>query len=134
MRTNFQRKWATLIFGPKFAQKWILGSDFQKSKSGFGINTSKILCVPIFSHNGQLLSFWPKFGGWQTFLLPYSLNIKAYICANSKIQLATMEQIWGCFIQIWGCFIGHLYVRPFVNLNQLPIVETVILSCLKRVE
>ena len=30
------------IFGPKFAQKWILGLEFQKSKSGFGINTSKI--------------------------------------------------------------------------------------------
>ena len=50
------------IFGPKFAQKWILGSEFQKSKSGFGINTSNIPCVPIFSQNGQLLIFWPKFG------------------------------------------------------------------------
>ena len=48
--------------GPKFAQKWILGSEFQKSKSGFGINTSNIPCVPIFSQNGQLLIFWPKFG------------------------------------------------------------------------
>ena len=49
-------------FSDKFAQKWILGSEFQKSKSGFGINTSNIPCVPIFSQNGQLLIFQPKFG------------------------------------------------------------------------
>ena len=36
--------------------------EFQKSKSRFGISTSKIPCVPIFSQNGQLLIFWPKFG------------------------------------------------------------------------
>ena len=50
------------IFGPKFAQKWILGLEFQKSNSGFGINTSNIPCVPIFSQDGQLLILWPKFG------------------------------------------------------------------------
>ena len=50
------------IFGTKFAQKWILEWEFQKSKSRFGINTSNIPCVPIFRHNGQLLTFWPKFG------------------------------------------------------------------------
>ena len=32
------------IFGPKFAPKWILGSEFQKPKSVFGINTSNIPC------------------------------------------------------------------------------------------
>ena len=26
------------LFGSKLSQKWILGSEFQKSKSGFGIN------------------------------------------------------------------------------------------------
>ena len=39
-----------------------MGSEFQKSKSGFGINTSNIPRVPIFSQNGQLLIFWSKFG------------------------------------------------------------------------
>ena len=62
MCTNFQTKLTLLLFEPKFAQKWILGSEFQKSKSGFGISTSNIPCVPIFSQNGQLLIFWPKFG------------------------------------------------------------------------
>ena len=36
------------IFGPKFAPKYILGSEFEKSKSGFGINTYNIPPVPIF--------------------------------------------------------------------------------------
>ena len=41
----FRHKGQLQIFGPKFAQKWILGSEFKKSKSGFGINTSIIpLC------------------------------------------------------------------------------------------
>ena len=61
MCTNFQTKWTVLIFGPKFAQKWILGVKISKFKSGFRINTSNILCVPIFSQNGQLLVFQPEF-------------------------------------------------------------------------
>ena len=50
------------LFGPKLAQKWILWWEFQKSMSGFGINTRKIPCVPIFSQNRELLIFRPKFG------------------------------------------------------------------------
>ena len=38
-----------------------MGSEFQKSKSVFRINTSNIPYVPIFSQNGHLLIFWPKF-------------------------------------------------------------------------
>ena len=37
----------TWLLQPKFAQKRILGSGFQKSKSKFGITVSKIPCVPI---------------------------------------------------------------------------------------
>ena len=62
MCTNCQTKLTTLTFWAQIWPKWILGSEFQKSKSGFGINTSKIPCVPIFSQNGQLLIFKPKFG------------------------------------------------------------------------
>ena len=46
---------------PKIGVK-ILGSKFQKSKSGFGISILKILCFPIFRQNGELLIFRPKFG------------------------------------------------------------------------
>ena len=49
------------LFWPKFAQKWILGLKFQKSKSGFGISILEILCAPIFRQNGQLWIFGPKF-------------------------------------------------------------------------
>ena len=38
-----------------------MGSEFQKSKFGFGISTSNITCVPIVSQKGQFLIFWPKF-------------------------------------------------------------------------
>ena len=62
MRTNFQTKRTTLNFWAQFAQKWILRTKFQKSKSGCEINTSNIPCVPIFSQNGQLLIFRSKFG------------------------------------------------------------------------
>ena len=46
---------------PKSPQKWILVSEFQKSKTKFGISTSKIPCVIIFRRNAQLWIFWPKF-------------------------------------------------------------------------
>ena len=47
---------------PNLPKNGFLGTEFQKSKSGFGINTSNIPCVPIFSQNGQLLIFWLKLG------------------------------------------------------------------------
>ena len=50
-----------LLLGPKFAQKWNLGLEFQKSKYGFSIRTSKTPFVPIFTQNGQFWIFWPKF-------------------------------------------------------------------------
>ena len=72
-------------FSDKFAQKWILGSEFQKSKSGFGINTSNIPCVPVFSQNGQLLIFWPKFGEI------------AQLCA-----IFWFKYCWGCCRELGG--------------------------------
>ena len=55
----FRQNRQLLVFGPKFAQKRILGS--KKSKSGFGINILEILCAPIFRQNGQFWIFDPKF-------------------------------------------------------------------------
>ena len=48
--------------GLKFAQKWNLGSEFQKSKSAFGINISNTPCMPSFFEKGQLFIFQRKFG------------------------------------------------------------------------
>ena len=42
------------FLGPNLPKKWILGSKFQKSKSGFGISIFEILCVPILGQDGQL--------------------------------------------------------------------------------
>ena len=42
------------LFRPKFAQKWILGSEFQKSKSGCGISTSMISCANVKSKRTNL--------------------------------------------------------------------------------
>ena len=46
------------LFGPKFAQEWILGSQFQKSKSGFGIS---ILRCCAYQFSEKLWIFGPKF-------------------------------------------------------------------------
>ena len=50
----FRQNGQDLVFGPKFAQKWILGSKFQKSKPGFGIGILEKLCATIFRQSGQL--------------------------------------------------------------------------------
>ena len=57
----FRQNGQSWIFGPKFAQNWILGSKLQKSKSGFGISILEVLCAPIFKQNEQLWIFGNKF-------------------------------------------------------------------------
>ena len=79
MSTNFRQNKQLWTFGPRFAQKWILGSGFQKSKSGFRISTSNIRCLLISRQNGQLIIFWPKFG-----------------------EIAELLAIF-CFKYCWGC-------------------------------
>ena len=69
MCANFQAKRTTLNFRPKFVQKRILGSEFQKIKSGCRSNSFKISCVPILRPSKQLLLFRTKFAqkffwGW----------------------------------------------------------------------
>ena len=49
----FRQNGHFLVFRPKFTQKFISRSEFQKFKSGFGINTSKIPCKPVFSQSEQ---------------------------------------------------------------------------------
>ena len=58
----FRQNGQLWLFYPKFSQKWIFRLTFQKSKSGFGIDTSKIPCETIFSQNRQLWTFPSKFG------------------------------------------------------------------------
>ena len=63
-----------LLLGPKFAQKWNLGLEFQKSKYGFSIRTSKTPFVPIFTQNGQF-----EFFGLNLGKLP---NYVRYLCSD----------------------------------------------------
>ena len=58
----FRQNGHFLVFWPKFAQKLIFGSEFQKFKFGFGLSTSKIPRVPIFIPNRQRRIFRSKFG------------------------------------------------------------------------
>ena len=62
MCTNFRTKRTTLTFWAQICPKMDFGVRISKSKSGFGISTSNIPCASIFSQNGQLLIFRPKFG------------------------------------------------------------------------
>ena len=75
--------------------KWILPLEFQKSNYGFGINTSTISCVPIFSQNGQLV-FRPRFGEI------------AQLCA----AIFWFKYRWGCCRELGGC--GWRWVHSLV--------------------
>ena len=50
------------FFGPNLPKNGFRGSQFQKSKSEFGISTPKIPWEPISSQNEQLWIFRLKFG------------------------------------------------------------------------
>ena len=45
----FRKNIQLWLFRPKFAEKWVLRLEFQNSKSGFRICTSKTPCVSILS-------------------------------------------------------------------------------------
>ena len=50
------------LFRPKFSQKWILGSEFQKSKCRLKMSISKKQRVTIFSQYGQFGIFGLNLG------------------------------------------------------------------------
>ena len=62
------------FFGPNLPKYWILGSEFPKFKSRFGISTTKIPPVPIFCQDGQLSIFRPKFGKLPNYVRYYASN------------------------------------------------------------
>ena len=71
----FRQKGELWFFGPKFAKKWILGSEYQKSKSGFGISASKIPCELIFRQNGQIWIFDLNLGKLPNYVRYFGSNI-----------------------------------------------------------
>ena len=62
MCVTFQLKRITLTFLVQICPKRKLGFEIQKTNVGIRISILEIPCVPIFSQNGQLLIFRPKFG------------------------------------------------------------------------
>ena len=58
-----------------FPKNIFLGSKFQKSESGFGIDTSNIPRARIFSQNGQLLIFGLNLGKLPNYVQYFGSNI-----------------------------------------------------------
>ena len=122
MSTNFQTNKQLWIFVPKFAQKWIFGSELQKSNSGFGTSILEILCVSTFRQKGQLWIFGPKFAqkwilgsefeksksgfGISTSNIPFvpifSQNGQILIFWPKFEEITQLRAIFG-FKYCWGC-------------------------------
>ena len=84
MCTNFQTK-QLWIFGPKFARKRILGSEFQNFKSWFGISIFEILCAAIFRQNGQYWIFGSKFSQKWILGSQFQKSKSGFAISTSKI-------------------------------------------------
>ena len=92
------------IFGPKFAQKWILGSKFQQCKSGFGISILKILCAPIFRQNGQCWIFVPKFAQKWILRSEFQKSKSGFGISTSNISCVPIFSQNGQFLIFWPKF------------------------------
>ena len=75
-------------FSDKTDNVEFFGLESQKSKSGFGINTSNIPCAPIFSQNGQLLILWSKLAKLPNYVQYFGSNIVEGV-AESSVEAET---------------------------------------------
>ena len=111
-------------FGLKYAQKWTLGSEFQKSNPGFGISILEILCVQIFRQNKQFWFFGGKFilvSQFQKSKFAFGINTSDILCVpifsqNGQLlifrpkfgEIAQLRAIfwfkycWGCYTELGG--------------------------------
>ena len=80
-RNNFQ------LFCQNLLKKWILGSEFQKFKSRFGISNLKTVSARIFRQNQQLRIFRPKFAQ------KWILGLK-YQKSKSRFRITILETLW----------------------------------------
>ena len=118
---QFQTKRLILNFGPKFAQKWILGSEIQKSKSRLGINTSNKSCVPIFSQNGHFLIFGLNLGKSPNCVQYFGSNVVAGFAESwveTGMSWLEVEMSW---VEVDGAGWRwvHGLVIPFLELCPL---------------
>ena len=70
----FKKNEQVWLLWPKYAQKWILWSEFQKSKSGFRISNSKIPRVAIFSQMDNFEFFSINLGKLPNYLQYFGSN------------------------------------------------------------
>ena len=81
-----------ILFWPKLAQKWILVSEFQKSKPRSGISNSKIPCVGIFSQNGQLWIFGLNLGKLSNYMRYFgSNNVEGVAESKMEARMSWLE-------------------------------------------
>ena len=113
MCTNFQAQLITLTVWPKFAQKWILGSEFQKTKSGFGISSSKFPNGPILSQDRQLWIFGPKFGKIAWYMQYWGSNNVEGVAEN-RVEA---QMIWVEVEMGWVEGVGWSWVHGIVTPN-----------------
>ena len=71
---QFYVKQIALIFSAQIWPKIDFGSEFQKAKFGFGICTSKIPCVLIFSQNGKFEFFGLNLGKLPNYMQYFGSN------------------------------------------------------------
>ena len=121
----FKQNGQLWLFRSKFAQKWILGSEFWKTKSGCRISSSKISCVSIFRQNQKLWLFRPKFAQKRILGLEFLNSKSGFGISTSNIPWLPIfrqnGQLW-----IFGLNLGKLpnYVRCFGSYNVEGVAES----------
>ena len=100
----FRQNGQTWVFEPKFAEKWILGSEFEKSKSKFRISILETLWAQILRQNKQLWIFRRKFSQKWFFRLKFQKS-------NSRFRISILEIICSPISskqgQVWN--FGHKF-------------------------
>ena len=98
MCTNFHAKWTTLTFLAQTSPKMDLAFETQKTNIEIRISILEILCVPIFSQNGQLWLFRPKFAKKQILGLEFQKSKCEFGISKSRIPCVPIFRENG---QLW---------------------------------
>ena len=100
----FRQNGQTCVFEPKFAEKWILGSEFEKSKSKFRISILETLWAQILRQNKQLWIFRCKFAQKWFFRLKFQKSNSRFRISILEIICAPISSQQG---QVWN--FGHKF-------------------------
>ena len=99
---QFLGKTDNLVFSdPNLPKYLILGSEFQKFKSRFGISTTKIPSVPIFCKKEQLWIFRPNLGKLPNYVWYFGFN-------KGEGELRVLQSAWWRWIELGAKFSNTL--------------------------